>query len=65
MTDEEMKRAFESIPESPGIVRWQCEKCGSIRSMVLDVGETLEQAKARFVSRHWGYCDAIKTQDKL
>lgn len=63
MTDEEMKLAFESIPESPGIVRWQCGKCGAIRSMVLDVGETLEQAKTRFIARHEGYCDAIKTQD--
>jgi hypothetical protein len=31
--------------------------------MVLDVGETLEQAKTRFIARHEEYCDAIKTQD--
>ena len=58
MTDQELKRLLDSFPVSPGIIRLQCLKCGTIRTVVLAVGETLEQARERFAARHKGCCNA-------
>lgn len=58
MTDQELKRLLDTIPVSPGIIRLQCLKCGDARTVVLSVGETLEQARDRFAAGRKGYCRA-------
>ena len=56
MTDEEMNRAFESIPESPGFITLQCVRCGESSNHMLDVSETMDQANILFAASHAPTC---------
>lgn len=59
MTDQELKHLLDSFPVSPRIIRLQCLKCGDVRTVVLAISETLEQARERFAVRHKGCCNAV------
>lgn len=58
MTDQELKRLFDSFPVSPEIIRFACVKCGITRVSALEAGKTLEQARDRFAASHKSHCIA-------
>lgn len=62
MTDQELKRLFNSFPVSPGFITLQCLKCGESSNHLLDAGETVGQAKRMFGASHKCYCSAVTGQ---
>lgn len=58
MTDQELKQLLDSFPVSYRTAIFACQKCGRAELAVIDLGETMEQGKARFKRSHAPMCGA-------